>query len=360
MSKLFRRGHTADAANHQTGSGLHRKRAPTLPTSSIPPDPQSSSTNLPLPQDHSARRSPSLAASPASHMTARERMPDNPEYQGLDVYLPDTPGSTVRKGSSSSSGLGPPSPRSMSPNDPRISGDETETDDMDNGKKQSSSNGRRADILAKRFGEENPYVLPRDTTSQMYPGVVIGSFAGGEEGNTFTGGMGFDGSMDGIMDTSATPQAVTRHGSTSGQAGANIAPWLMDDSTAPALNHQASVPALPKAPYDDPTRSRNGSQPSISSAHQAFASDPAAGSRLGSQESIITIGKSPMDQLPPLPGGGRHPTGGRMNRYGSTTSNISAGGSIASDKKKGFLGGLLKRKTGQSVSQGERPLCDES
>ena len=279
---------------------------------------------------------------------------------------------------------------------------------------------KRASPLARRLGEDVPFMLPHptrnDATSQAYPGVVIGAFAGGGSNTGLAfgmDGMRFDGSMDDILDPTATGFAQGRNDSTAGQAGASIAPWLVDDTdvfpepqpaldeatigVAPkesprkasmqVLNHFASVPALPKAKRQGVgslaldthagSSSRSGSHPSIlpSSALSAFSSSVAppnsSRSRLGSDDSIQTLGvpqqekkASSPSREPPLlasqaarqsiaPGSS---SGGRLSRFGSTVSSASGSGSAGGDKKKGFLGGLLKRKTGASMSTSQSVL----
>ncbi|KAK8853425.1 hypothetical protein IAR55_004131 [Kwoniella newhampshirensis] len=287
---------------------------------------------------------------------------------------------------------------------------------------------RRVSPLAKRLGEEPPFMLPHpsrnDTTSQTYPGVVIGSFASGG-GNTtealgFEGGMGWEGTMDDILDPSASRADDKKTRETAGgQAEANIAPWLMDDqpkrtspvqastptpplnedrppsrgaaatlrekegqrkSSMQVLNHFASVPTLPKirrqgtidTMVDTGPGSRSGSRPYNSGATTASASssssirDGSRQSRNGSGDSLQTLsasqqkssrttGESPGAENPKaLPVSGlsskQGNIGPRVGRFGSTTSQVSGGGSTSSEKKKGFLGGLLKRKTGPSIS----------
>ncbi|WWC64833.1 uncharacterized protein I303_107447 [Kwoniella dejecticola CBS 10117] len=198
----------------------------------------------------------------------------------------------------------------------------------------------RVSPLAKRLGEEPPFMLPhpsKDTqTSQTYPGVVIGSFAGG--GSTFGEGLGFDGgmgmNMDDILDPFSSASGSGRHGSTSATtttaAAPNIAPWLMDDSdpqqsqfvTTPleverttsskgpaatlrekdtssrkasgVLNHFSSVPSLPKI--------RRQPTVDISGGHNdSSGSGSGSGSRTASHTSIATtIGGSSVYQPAPF------------------------------------------------------------
>nr|XP_031860394.1 uncharacterized protein CI109_004284 [Kwoniella shandongensis]KAA5527466.1 hypothetical protein CI109_004284 [Kwoniella shandongensis] len=284
---------------------------------------------------------------------------------------------------------------------------------------------RRVSPLAKRLGEEPPFMLPHpsrnDNTSQTYPGVVIGSFAGGgdpTEALGFGSGMAWDGPMEDILDPSA-PRAEGKkpRGSAGGQAEANIAPWLMDDepqrkspvqpstptppgledgppgrgaaatlrekdaqrkSSMQVLNHFASVPSLPKIRRQgtvDPiaeaaTNPRTGSQISVVNIGVPTGSSSSAGSirdgsrqsRNGSGDSLQTLsasqqrppkGSPSADSHQPLPAQGlakQNSIGPRVGRFGSTASQISGVGSSGSERKKGFLGGLLKRKTGASVS----------
>lgn len=272
----------------------------------------------------------------------------------------------------------------------------------------SQRDGKKISPLVKRLGEEAPFVLPHpsrsDATSQQYPGVIIGSFAGGARDDSLGFGLGemrFDGSMNDILDLSAAPQLQARHDSTSGAAGANIAPWLMDDTpskpqlqpwpspqfmgeeqawqgqtkdvprkaSVQTLSHFASVPALPRvkahgtiaflSEMPSGSSSRSGSEPSRvpAAAHGASSSRTRDGtwSRTGSDESVQTLGaphqksgSSPSGEparLPPQTS--KQPgvaSGSRTSRFGSTAANISGGSGGAAEKKKGFLGSLLKRK----------------
>jgi len=215
--------------------------------------------------------------------------------------------------------------------------------------------------LAKRLGDDHDAIVG----SQAYPDIVDFSMEGMQMGV----------SMDDILDPSAVPR---RHGSTTGQqAGANIAPWLMDDSTLPSPSSGAaspsqgtsstpfgqssqanntSMPTLHRLQSDrsmKTTASRNGSQPSINIFPTPQQGSPENRSRQGSGDSIQTLAAAP--QKPPkqpdhhLPGGGRHSiVGGRNGRFGSTASSATSGN--GEKKKGGFLGGLLKRKgTGMSL-----------
>lgn len=213
----------------------------------------------------------------------------------------------------------------------------------------------RLSPLAKRLGED---VSLEYAVSQNYPGVMDLSMDG----------MQLDVTMDDILDPSAAPG---RQGSTLAgpPAGANIAPWLQDDSTPPRSG--ATTPAnqsgQPSAPASMPklgrlqseqslhtiSSSRNGSQPSITGLPVTQEPDGRT-SRHGSGDSLQTLSAAqppkPTRQPDVLPGGGRHSiAGGRIGRFGSTVSTVSAG---SGDKKKGFLGGLLKRK-GTAMSLGE-------
>nr|XP_019043899.1 adenylate cyclase [Kwoniella bestiolae CBS 10118]OCF22829.1 adenylate cyclase [Kwoniella bestiolae CBS 10118] len=297
-----------------------------------------------------------------------------------------------------------------------------------------SRNLGKVSPLAKRLGEEPPFMLPhpsRNTqTSQTYPGVVMGSFAGGG-GNTF--GEGFEGGMDDILDPDANANNQGRHGSTSvnpstSQAAPNIAPWLMDDSSpssasssttaipqlpppeierstsgrGPAatlrekdsssrkasnvLNHFSSVPSLPKirrqptTPVEVPNEmgpsSRNTSHTSIST--QILQQTPLASSgssiieggsrqRTSSNDSLQTLSanqRSNRDNSPKFDTATNQSSSSQSNkshgttrvgRFGSTASSTSGSGGQGNEKKKGFLGGLLKRRTGPSISLGTVP-----
>jgi hypothetical protein len=174
-------------------------------------------------------------------------------------------------------------------------------------------------------------------------------------------GMQLGVSMDDILDPLAAPR---RQGSTTGQqAGANIAPWLMDDSNPspsgtpspgqgnPSFSPNSTKPQLHRLQSDMSMKttasSRNGSQPSINTFTQE---SPEGRSRHGSGDSIQTLSAVPPKPAKDvLPGGGRHSiVGSRAGRFGSTASSASA--APAEKKKGGFLGGLLKRKgTGMSL-----------
>jgi adenylate cyclase len=174
-------------------------------------------------------------------------------------------------------------------------------------------------------------------------------------------GMQLDVSMDDILDPSAAPRG--RDSTAGQQAGANIAPWLMDDSTpspsgsqTPAQGYEPSqadglAPKLNRLTSDRSIRTtytaRNGSQPSI----VGMPVDGDQRSRQGSGDSIQTLAAArpkPAKNNDVVPGGGRHSIAGRAGRFGSTASSASAG--TGEKKKGGFLGGLLKRKaTGMSL-----------
>ncbi|OCF34239.1 adenylate cyclase [Kwoniella heveanensis BCC8398] len=282
-------------------------------------------------------------------------------------------------------------------------------------------NVNKVSPLAKRLGEEPPFMLPhpsKSSTSQTYPGVVIGSFAGGGATDSlgFAQGMGFEGGMDDILDPMAAPRSTGRQGSTGGQAAPNIAPWLMDDEPSktptptqtpgsitpqfderaaskgpaatvrdtsskkgslPVLNHFSSVPSLPKIRRpgavepipESSSTSRAGSNPSIHNlpggqtpmtTSSTSIRESGGRSRNNSNDSLQTLsavqrstrGGSPAAEAPQaLHHQASKHTGGRIGRFGSTASNVSGAGSTGSgEKKKGFLGGLLKRRTGPSVS----------
>lgn len=215
------------------------------------------------------------------------------------------------------------------------------------------SSRSRLSPLAKRLGEDVPVQY---AVSQNYPGVMDLSMDG----------MKLDASMDDIMDPSAAPG---RHGSNAGQqtqAGANIAPWLMDDSTplrsgttspSPQTHMNGPPGAKPQigrmqSDYSLHTigSSRNGSHPSITGTPES--QEPEGRQRTGSGDSLQTLSggqQKPSRQNDIIPGGGRHSiAGGRIGRF-STVSSGSVGGT---EKKKGFLGGLLKRK-GTAMSLGQ-------
>ena len=212
------------------------------------------------------------------------------------------------------------------------------------------SSRARLSPLARRLGEEVP---SQYTVSQNYPGVMDLSMDG----------MKLDASMDDILDPSAAPG---RHESNAGQqqAGANIAPWLMDDTTPPRsgantpspqthFNGQRSKPQLGRMQSDYSLHtvgsSRNGSSPSITGI--PASNEPEVRARTGSGDSLQTLsaGQQKQPRQDVLPGGGRHSiAGGRIGRF-STVSSGSVGGA---EKKKGFLGGLLKRK-GTAMSLGQ-------
>ena len=276
---------------------------------------------------------------------------------------------------------------------------ETETDTEDDFDRLQMSPSR-AKILAKRLGEENPYVLPHpsrlDATSTQYPGVVIGQFASGQSGSGQLGfdvnTIGFDGSINDILDPSAAGKDYNRQGATSGPPAPNIAPWLTDDATpgstppltpsgegvptySPSRDHglprKASVPgftpitSFPKMRRNQTSESANelGVQVRRQDSSSYFpsnnaSSDPRNPSRTASSESVATVSVprlTPADDVPgPLqyfPGGGRHPSGSSSTKTRHSSSATVSSTSTTGDKKKSFLGGFLKRRTGQSMSQ---------
>jgi len=254
------------------------------------------------------RSSPASPGSPRTRVTPRSPTND-----------------TDRRRHSSRLKAGPSSPRSPP----------TDSSPRQRAKTADAANRSKASPLARRS---------EDTSLEPIP-VVDFSMEG----------MQLDVSMDDILDPSAAPR---RQGSTTGQqAGANIAPWLMDDSnpsptgpTSPALGND-NRPKLHRLQSDMSMRttasSRNGSQPSINNFPQE---SPDGRARQGSGDSIQTLSAGP--PKPPkdvLPGGGRHSiVGNRASRFGSTASSASA--APTEKKKGGFLGGLLKRKgTGMSL-----------
>lgn len=267
-------------------------------------------------------------------------------------------------------------------------------------RRRTKSHRDKMSPLAKRLGEEPPFMLnhpSRDAeTSQQYPGVVLGSFAGGGTSSAIGFGeysVGFDGSMDDILDFSA-PRQDGRHDSATGLAP-NIAPWLAEDPTGkqdeksatttpayggiahkPGLTHYPSHPSLPRIKSSgteqsladiggSTSSSRSGSYPDIfpvptpEQHHSATASlQDAHRSRHGSTDSVQTLsaGQQAVQQkksIPPqgefiVPGGSRGSVAGARLRVGSTFSNVSTGSndSIRNEtgRKKGFLGGLLSKR----------------
>jgi adenylate cyclase len=232
-------------------------------------------------------------------------------------------------------------------------------------------------------------------TSQNYPGVVLGSFAGSGNGDALGFGedsMRLGGDMEGIMDMDMSAQrGAARHGS---EAGVNIAPWLMDDSAksgpppptpagsgqntpsasrkhSTSLGHSTSHPSLPRmkrtgtgattlgdlGEYDGlapstTSSSRSGSHPDIFPVPHppepsAMSREPSR-MRDASSESVHTLGALPgrrghmhHSELFVPPGGGRAASvSAAKQRMNSTASGMSSG----SERKKGFLGGFLKRK----------------
>lgn len=251
-------------------------------------------------------------------------------------------------------------------------------------REQTGGSTRSRNALEKRLGEKDPYLLQSgaqaDRTAQAYPGVVIGSFPAGA-GQLDFDSMRIDGMLDDIMDTNN--QLPPRADQPTGQAGANIAPWLVEDPNdntasgrneqAPflreedhSLSHSSSTPSLTQARRQgtmdsrgdgvSPTSSRNGSQPSLAylpslqlpgtQARMSSYDNPAASGQRGSKSAVQ------QDEAQAPPSGGRHPSiaNTRTGRYGSTVSSASGSGSTG---KKGFLGGLLKRKTAQAPTSGE-------
>lgn len=349
--------------------------------------------------EHSEMYNISDGSSPHSSIRSRSSSHDSPGSR----TSPTLPGEKERKRHSPRTKHGSSSARMKSP------------EDSDRRRRVATERDRKkVSPLYKRLGEEPPFMLPHpsrmEQTSQTYPGVVIGAFSDGDNsaGLGFgVNGMRFDSSMDDIMDIKAAPAPQGRNDSTGGLMGANIAPWLTDDTPSmpdsraeqaeqpaqpipkesprkgsiQALNHFASLPALPRtkrhttassvAQNPNASSSRSGSQPNIlpgSGAPDARASSnrskDTSRSRAGSGDSVQTFaasqpqlaktGSSPSVESSASPSQlGRQASvaaGNRGSRFGSTASNISGAGSVGSDKKKGFLGGLLKRKTGASSS----------
>jgi len=446
MSRIFRRG-TSNTAEPANGANNNVKRdgtttrnrassdAPSLQSAAHSPERrQTQGSTRPQQPGMSPVNETSLAppigqSSTTPGLPSLSRFDETASGSGHDIHPTNSPFSTAKRGSTSSSAQAstrrkssnPPSPLSETTHLPD-GGKPAETYPDDDGEYDfgmdfnTKHRSARESPLLKRLGEENPFVLPHqtriDASSQMYPGVVIGSFAGGTDHGTLgfgVGGMGFDGSMDDIMNPNAASQSDSKQRTSSGQAGTNIAPWLTDDTpdhadsqgsggdsmyattgrrsspskqSGQGLNHFISVPALPNlkrhgttetnanvnpdvAPFlDCHTSPLLGTTNRVASSSEVSLRD-AMKSRKGSNESVQTLSamsqvkkppSSPMDELPSMfsPGGGRHSSAtGRASRYGSAASTSTQILTGDKDKKKGFLGGFLKRKTGQSVSQGE-------
>ena len=260
------------------------------------------------------------------------------------------------------------------------------------GSGSTSASGSRESPLARRLGEEPPFMLPHpfrqeDTTSQLYPGVVLGAFAGNGHGENLdfgVDGMRFDGSMDDILDLTAAGNPGPRRGSNAGQDG-NIAPWLNDDAepgphvfrqrsrreapekggttresrkhSVQILNHFSSVPALPKirrhgqdappVPSVPLSSVRGGSTPHI------YSRPSSSGDKRNttSQDSLPGLNGKSMTSLEPSPSSTRHPSQAdvRASRLPSAASTST----LVGEKKKGLFSGFMRRKPGQSTSSSE-------
>ena len=406
------------------GDLLHARLPPTSAAFDLPDRPSRSTTtaaaegsSVPLDRgesSNSTRRTRSPGSSPRSARSERLASP------ARSPRLAQGPGSPRLAQS-------PSSPEGRKRHSPRVrvgtSGARMEMhEEADKRRRTTStpqadrSERKKASPLAKRLGEDPPFMLPHpshaDDTSQTYPGVVIGAYPSGQGASDMGFGEiggGFDADMGDILDPAAA-RGNERAGSTSGQAGANIAPWLTEDAS-PAmdrksptsmedklgkktaqdarndeylrvqalaqaqgkkhsmqvLNHFSSVPSLPKIRRQgtvDPimeipsttASSRSGSHPSIFPYPQQ---DPSATeSASTSRDSVHTLSafqknrSSPTSEQPAtVPSQQRGSNASRLNRLGSTVSNVSGTGSVGSEKKRGFLGGFLKRKaTGASQS----------
>ena len=283
---------------------------------------------------------------------------------------------------------------------------------------QASDGSPSAQRLSPLSPRQTSVKLPDDvekagghagSTSQMYPGVVLGSYEASDDQPPLdfgVDGMRFDGSMDDIMDLSAAIREEGRRGSGAGQDGATIAPWLNEDfsnqgvkpSSPPAverqpsiqggggimretsqrqhstsLSHFASVPSLPHArnkgtgndtpPLPPPTSgSGQPSQAYLRTRPSSSSASEAHRVTRGSADSTQTLaatsarkGSSGQSSNDASQQGSRHPslTDQRNSRIGSTTSYMSGGTTAAGEKKKSFFGGLMKRRTGPSVSSSE-------
>lgn len=277
--------------------------------------------------------------------------------------------------------------------------------DKASGKRSPSSPTLGGNAGDSAVQEEEPDDRP---ASSLNPGMVLGDF-----GQGFSGGLDLNGPMDDILDPLAT-RTDGRHGSTSGPAQPNIAPWLMEDTSSangggrtggsassstadifphewngsetvtPAgrrqsLNHFSSIPALPKLrrqgtvdalPEYDPTGPPSrGSQaeifpipgPSVPPTSSDSSTRDSSRSRHGSGDSAQTLSLSqarrPKGSGPEL-GQSRHasiagPSGSaRIGRFGSAGSNPGTANPSV-EKKKGLFG-LLKRKNTNAASQGTR------
>ncbi|WVN89993.1 uncharacterized protein L203_105224 [Cryptococcus depauperatus CBS 7841] len=250
------------------------------------------------------------------------------------------------------------------------------------------SSNKLRDSFTNRLGEEQHSMClhqhPSTSIDQVYPGVVIEPFA--DDMNTCAllgGSMQLDEMMDGILDRNAATAGLSDRG-IQGQVGPTIAPWLIDDALSrPAhvmpsstdkrllegqaatlrvkgtkrasavLNHSSSVPYLPKDKRLG-TADTAGPGASIKSGVDSSSSSINDGrqSRIGSGDSLQSFfhkgrRNSPGDTEPgvPPPQGKKDRTG----RFGNTSSSVSGSGSIG-EKKKRFLGGLLKRKPNPNLS----------
>lgn len=263
----------------------------------------------------------------------------------------------------------------------------------------------KARVFAKRFGEKPPFILDhpdrQKATSEQYPGVVLGSFAGGIGGPGFGFGehsVGI-GEMDGILDFSQ-PRQDGRHDSASGPAP-NIAPWLAEDKAnesrsssadrsgthtpgdfaASQYGSQASLPQVRRNGTEQnladgaasSSTSRSGSHPEIFPVPPPDSSASSINdqhARHGSTDSVQTLpgGQQPasLKKMPQpfgdqfvAPGGGRGSVAGSKLRLGSKASDFGSTGSADSGKqRKGLFGGFLKRKpTGVPTNIGQFQPC---
>lgn len=233
------------------------------------------------------------------------------------------------------------------------------------------TNSDRSKIVSL-LGEEAPFMLNhptrQQTTSEQYPGVILGSFAGG----------GFDGQAMGFGEHSVgidehdfldfsqpRMEGRGRHDSVAGPAP-NIAPWLTDDPVQDSRSSSAersgnSTPAdygaLPrfKRGGTDPGLFDGSAASSRSSSHaqifpvpppDSFPSNSVQASRHGSSDSVQTLSayNSASQNKRSLPADVFVAPGGSRGSIAGSRLKLGVSGSGDSGKKKGFLGGFLKRK----------------
>jgi adenylate cyclase len=249
----------------------------------------------------------------------------------------------------------------------------------------------RVERELSKSASPSQFDLQLPSTGTTYPGLVLGD-SGGEGGDGRLGfgpdAMRFDGSMDDILDFSQTRDG--RHGSASGQAGANIAPWLTDDAagatdleaehsetitpsgtsrntSSQALSHFSSVPSLPKirpqgtndeARDSDSSNAAAAGGPGPSSSKSSTRES--SRSRLVSGDSGLTMSAHQRGKKPSLPDslimpGGRHGSVAQATRLGRLASNASSMGnaSIGSEKKRGFLGVFKRKPTNAGLTTSE-------